>query len=99
MKVLSLTKAARSDLRRIYAYTFMEWGERQAETYLDALRQAMNRIADGSGTARPLRSQHPDMFKLKQGRHLIIFQQSDEDHILVIRVLHERMDIDAHLAS
>ncbi len=94
---LDLTKAARADLRRIYAYTFGKWGEPQADTYLDALRQAMDRIAIGLTTATPLRSRHPDMFKLRQGRHLVIFQRRDDERILVVRVLHERMDIDAHL--
>lgn len=93
MKKISLTKAARADLRGIYAYTYVEWGEQQADTYLGALREAMDRIADGTGTARPLRSRHANMFKQKQGRHLIVFRQQADGRLLVVRVLHDRMDM------
>lgn len=99
MKTLVLSKAARAGLRKIYAYTYAKWGELQADACLDDLRLAMNRISDGTAAVRPLASRHNDMFKLRQGRHLIVFQMQAEDQRLVVRVLHERMDIDAHLGK
>lgn len=99
MPQLRLTRAARTDLREIYAYTYVEWGEQQADSYLDGLEQAMDRVAKGSATIRPLQSKHPNMLKLKQGRHLIVLRETGDDQILVVRVLHERMDIDAHLGG
>lgn len=99
MKKLLLTKAARADLRKIYAYTCSEWGELQAGHYLKDLRLAMNRILDGTAAVRPLDSRHRDIFKLRQGRHLIIFQMQANHQVLVVRVLHERMDIDARLGK
>ena len=86
-------------MREIYAYTFVEWGEQQADSYLDGLEQALDRVSRGLATIRPLHSKHPNMLKLKQGRHLIILQKTGDDQILVVRVLHERMDIDAHLGG
>ena len=99
MKKLLLTKAARADLRKIYAYTCSEWGELQAGHYLKDLRSAMNRISDGTAVVRPLASRHRDIFKLRQGRHLIIFQMQANHQVLVVRVLHERMDIDPRLGK
>lgn len=97
MKKLLLTKAAHADLRKIYAYTSSEWGEFQAGHYLKDLRLASNRISDGTAAVRSLDSRHRDIFKLRQGRHLIIFQMQANHQVLVVRVLHERMDIDARL--
>jgi toxin ParE1/3/4 len=96
---LRLTRAARADLREIYAYTYVEWGKQQADSYLDGLEQAMDRVAKGSATIRPLQSKHPNTLKLKQGRHLIVLRETGYEQILVVRVLHERMDIDAHLGG
>ena len=59
----------------------------------------MDRAANGLATTRPLQSKHPDMLKLEQGRHPIVLQETGDDQILVVRVLHERMDIDAHLGG
>ena len=50
MRTLSLTKAARADLRNIYAEIFGEWGEPQADSDLDARQHAMERILDNSAT-------------------------------------------------
>ena len=71
----------------------------QVDAYLDILRLAINCISDGTAAVRPLASRHEDMFKLRQGRHLIIFRMQAEDQCLVVRVLHERMDIDARLGE
>ena len=97
MKKLTVSRAASGDLREIYAYTFERWGERQADSYLGDLQNAMDGIAAGSALVRPLASRHQDMFKLQQGRHLIIYCEPTPDEVLVVRVLHDRMDIDARL--
>ena len=99
MPRLKPTRAARDDPRDIYAYTYAEWGEQQADSYLDGLKQAMDRVAKDLATIRPLQSKHPNMLKLKQGRHLIVLQETDDGQILVVRVPHDSMDIDAHLGD
>ena len=97
MKTLTVSKAASTDLREIYAYTFERWGERQADAYLGELQNAMDGIAAGSALVRPLASRHQGMFKLQQGRHLIVFCEPTPGEVFVVRVLHDRMDIDARL--
>lgn len=97
MKTLLQSKAARVGLSETYAYTYAEWREAQADACLDNLRLAMGRIADGTAAIRHLASRQQGMYKLRHGRHLIVFQILAEDRGLVVRVLHERMDIDAHL--
>ncbi len=57
----------------------------------------MDAIAKGMALVRPLVSRHKGMLKPCQGRHLIIFREPAADEILVIRVLHDRMDIDSWL--
>ncbi len=99
MKSLLLSKAARADLRKIHAYTYAERGQLQANACLDSLRLAMNCISDGTAAVRPLASRHKDMFKFRQGRHLIAFRMQADDQCLVARVLHERTDVDARLGK
>ncbi len=97
MKTLKISRAASGDLREIYAYTSERWGEGQADAYLGNLRTAMDTIASGAALVNPLASRHRGMFKLRQGCHLIIFCEPSEGEIFVVRVLHDRMDIDARL--
>ena len=97
MKTLKVSKAASGDLREIYAYTFERWGERQADAYLGNLEVAMDAIIDGTALVRPLASRRKGVFTLHRGRHLIVFCEPATDEIMIIRVLHDRMDIESRL--
>ncbi len=93
---LVLSSAARGDLKNIAAFTAREWGEARKKTYMAALgkRFAMLRRNPEIGVVRddldsPCRS-------LLVGSH-VLFYKLAEGEILVIRVLHQRMDVRRHL--
>lgn len=90
--------AAAADLADIYAYTLRTWGPRQADAYLARLRAGCESTVAGVPTATRLVHREDETFKLRCERHLIIFQRQPET-VLIVRVLHERMDIDARLAE
>lgn len=97
MRRIRYTRAAEADLAGIYAYTLTRWGEDQAERYLGDLETACQRIAAGTAVARRLDFRTDPVFRLRQGHHVIVFREELDGAILVIRVLHERMDLPAHL--
>ena len=87
---------AERDLIDIWLYTYGEWGEAQADRYLDELDAAIHLIAEQPTLYRerpefthPIRIYH-------QSHHLIVYQVFS-DHIVVVRVLHENMDIESRL--
>lgn len=93
MKRWRLTPAARIDLAGIWDYTADNWGEAQAEHYIRQIEGALTAAAEGSPLVRGL----DDVWRIRSGNHLCIFRKLPDDEIEVIRVLHERMDIDRHL--
>lgn len=97
MKRLEISRAAERDLAGIYAYTTRTWGGPQAEAYLIGLEDACLRLVRGSATPTRLGFRSEPLFKLRQGRHLIVFR--DSETILILRVLHETMDLPAHLGE
>ena len=56
----------------------------------------MKRLVAGTVTSRPRDDLRPGLQMIASGRHCIFFEQNDRQ-ILVIRVLHERMDFSRHL--
>lgn len=40
-----LTPAAERDLEKIWSYTYRQWGEKQANRYVDMLTQAFDELA------------------------------------------------------
>ena len=89
-----LTNQAVTDLDRIWNYTADEWSESQADAYYDMLIDTCERITE-----------HPSWFgkkydEIRQGllgckarRHIIFYMVDSEGDIVVIRILHERMDL------
>ena len=96
MKPFKLSDKAAADIDGILDYTYARFGAAQAESYYDSLRKCFQMLAENPAIGRlrtaidpPLRSHHH--------RKHIVFYDTFEDHILIVRVLHERMDIERHL--
>ena len=93
-----LTKKAAEDLYKIWSYTVDTWSEKQAEKYYSRLLAAFERIAAkplSCGKAydilyQGLRGEHI-------GRHIVFYFVKDRDGVLIVRVLHEKMDFWRHL--
>ena len=89
-----LTNQAAADLAAIWNYTADEWSESQADAYYEMLIDTCDRIAA-----------HPNWFgknydEIRKGllgckaqRHIIFYMVDSEAGVVVIRILHERMDL------
>lgn len=93
MSRVRLRPKAREDIVAIGKYSRRHWGAGQAAAYLRALDTAIHAAA-----AHPLRAPeaHPPYRKLTVGSHLI-FYRVEADGIVVVRVLHQRMDARSRL--
>ena len=91
-----LSDAAAADLCDIVAYTVDRWGKRQSGVYLDGLEASMRRLADMPGTGRRRDELHAGLRSFQFESHQI-FYATDDDGIVILRVLHERMDVERHL--
>jgi toxin ParE1/3/4 len=93
------TRRADEDLQEIYRYTRRTWGRDQAVRYLRGLEQRFTALADNplAGLAREdLRP--PGLRSFVHGSH-VIFYQPQPDGVLIVRVLHGRQDVRAHLGG
>lgn len=91
-----LLPRARRDLDGIWKYTAREWSVTQADRYFDALLEALDRIASGQATTRPLDRAAPHIRNLAIESHVIYFRTGPRG-IEVVRILHEMMDASRHL--
>lgn len=94
----SLTRKARTDLLQIGRYTQRRWGAGQRRKYLDQMAARMPALAVEPGMGAPRDDLREGYRSFRQGRHLIFYRQSG-DGILVVRVLHVRMDVRRHLEA
>ena len=93
-----LSPEAERDLQSIWLYTFGEWGQAQADLYIDRLVACFAEIA-----AQPQRGQDVGYIRLgyrrrRMGRHGIYYRVTGYG-VAVIRILHERMSVSLHLSE
>ena len=100
MLTIRYTELADTDLFDIYIYTYKTWGESQAQNYTDALKVAINRIAEAPerpGTVNRS-SLDPSCRSYRVKSHLV-FYRVVEDSLEILRILHGNMDIPSRLAE
>lgn len=87
---------AESDLVGIWRYSFEEWGDEQADKYLDALDSAIRSLADNPERGIGRDNVRKGYRVLFVGNHAVYYTVTPTT-INVIRVLRGRMDPERHL--
>jgi toxin ParE1/3/4 len=94
-----LTKKAVEDLSEIWNYTFDYWSENQADNYFEMLLNTCNEIANKPNQGRKYNDIVAGLFGFRAGRHIIFYQKRNIEEVLIIRILHERMDLRSRLTE
>jgi toxin ParE1/3/4 len=97
MTGFELTNKAKSDLKAIGSYTQNTWGKRQRDIYLTTLDKAFHALATDHLKGRDCGEIRSGYRKHQVGKHIIFYREINTNLIEVVRILHERMDIEAHL--
>lgn len=93
MSDYTLSPEAILDLQDIYLFTVDEWGEVQAEKYLNDIYAVFERLTQFPSIGR-LRSELADGLRsIPIGAHVIFFMQWQSD-IAIVRVLHGARDVE-----
>jgi toxin ParE1/3/4 len=96
MAEVRVTPAALRDLEGIWTYTAQQWGEAQAARYLDGLNTCFEAIAASPLSAPTCEDIRPGYRRQRVQRHTVYYRVMDA-MVVVVRVLHERMDAPRHL--
>lgn len=91
-----LSLKASSDLADIWHFSSKTWGHEQADRYIDALHYRLIWLTRNSSAWKRRDDIHEGLYGCNEGRHVIFFRRYDEG-IEIVRILHDRMDIQRHL--
>jgi toxin ParE1/3/4 len=95
MGIFHLTELAKQDLRSIGRYTQLTWGREQRNLYLTKLDDCFHLLAQEPQRGKACDDIRSGYRKYHVGRHLIFYCQSAEG-LKIVRILHDRMDIEIH---
>ena len=93
-----ISKKAVSDLEEIWLYTVEKWSVDQADRYYNLIFDEINYICKNSDAGKTMEHIRKGYRASKVKSHLIFYRVSD-DTIEIIRILHERMDIENRLSD
>jgi len=96
MSNVQFTNAARKDLREIFTYTTRTWGIAQARQYSEQLKQHTVAIGEFRAHSKPVLGSSADVYQSHCRKHIFVFERTG-DKVLIVRILHEAMDIPRHL--
>ena len=91
MTIYRFTRSAREDLIDIWLYTRENWGEAQADSYQDSLHVCCEQIAVGRAQVKLV----PGLNRIRSHRcqHHYLFFVEQNSSVVIIAVLHERMNL------
>jgi len=86
---------AEEDLIQIWCYSFENWGEAQADAYLDEMERGVQLLARNPeiGKACDFIREGYRRFRVQ---HHVMYYRFVEKGLEIVRVLHEASDVDRH---
>jgi toxin ParE1/3/4 len=96
MPCFYLTKNAQASLEDIARYTENEWGRAQRNKYILALDKRFQDLANFPLKGRVRDELFRNLRSYSEGQHIVFYLESN-DSIVIVDILHERMDPAQHL--
>ena len=93
-KTFELTKAAKTDLKGIAIFTQKEWGREQRNVYVKQFDDAFHMLADTPLVGKACNNIKAGFKKFPIGSHVIFYRESFDSSIVIVRILHKRMDVE-----
>lgn len=92
------SQEAASDLENIWLYTLEKWSQEQADKYHRQLIEAIKQLALNPYLGKDVGYILKGYYRLKAQSHLVFYKIDEiSNNIMIIRILHEQMDVQARL--
>ncbi len=95
-----ISAKAAEDIENIWLYTFENWSKEQADRYVNLIFDEIEYLAQYPQFGKDFGHVRKSYRRSKVKSHLIFYKTSEKQKVMeIIRVLHERMDIENRLPS
>jgi toxin ParE1/3/4 len=95
-----LSRKAEEDLEGIWLYTLKTWSKEQADRYLSLIFDEIEFLSINPKTGQEIDHIRKNYRYSKVKSHLIFYKHKKSDDIIeVIRILHERMDLENRISE
>lgn len=93
-----LSKEAQEDLENIWLYTLEHWSVEQADRYLNIIMDEIEHVSANPSIGKDYGRLRKGYYRVLIKSHIIFYRnKKSESAIEIIRILHQKMDIESHL--
>jgi toxin ParE1/3/4 len=93
-----ISEKAIEDLEQIWLYTFENWSLEQADRYYKLIIQEIQYIAKHPESGKSIDFVRKGYKVVKVKSHIVCYKSTDEI-VFVVRILHQRMDVENRLSE
>lgn len=97
MSSFELTKKAKEDLRTIAKFTEKRWGRDQRFLYIKQFDDAFHLLSKNPSLGKDCKYIKEGYRKFPQSSHIIFYSQGVKSKIIIMRILHKKMDVESKL--
>lgn len=90
----SISEKANQDIERIWLYTFENWSLEQADRYYNLILDEIEFISENFECGKSVDHIKKGYRASKVKSHIIFYKKSKRNIVEIIRVLHQKMDIE-----
>ena len=91
-----ISEAAINDLDGIWEYTFLNWSKEQADRYHNLIMNEIEFIAENISSGKAM-NHIKDGYLVSYVKSHMIFFKRKEGIVEIIRILHQKMDVESNL--
>ena len=93
-----ISHKAKEDLEHIWLYTYEVWSGQQADRYFNLIMEEIDHIAKNPQSGKDYGKVKKGYFRSRIKSHFIFYKVNKKEALVeIIRVLHQRMDIESQL--
>ena len=90
----SISEKANQDIEKIWLYTFENWSLEQADRYYNLILDEIEFISENFESGKPVDYIKEGFRASIVKSHIIFYKKSSRNIVEIIRVLHQKMDIE-----
>jgi len=95
-----ITTLASQDLENIWLYTFENWSIEQADRYLNLIMDEIEYVAEKPNSGFDFSSVRKGYYRSRIKSHILFYRIDQKNNLVeIIRILHQRMDIENRLSE
>lgn len=95
-----ISVGASKDIENIWLYTFENWSQEQADRYINLIFDEIEYLFQNANSGKDFSYVRKDYRCSKVKSHLIFYKKTEkQNEIEIIRILHQRMDVENKLSE